>query len=377
MPNRFYQQLLKRLAKEIEKVMRDPRTDTGAPAMALLGASLLYGGAASLRRKLYRRSMLSTRKLTAPVISVGNLTAGGTGKTPMTIYLARLLQKENYLPAVISRGYGGRAEKKGMIVSDGVTIFTDARYAGDEPIMLAGRLPGVPVIIGQNRYQSAMTAIERYGCNIMILDDGFQHMRLHRDLNIVLMDARQPVGNGHVIPRGMLREPCSALEDADAVVLTRSTDKRSPIPGKIASFLNNIPLFQAGQAAYLHHFHDPREKSGPFRLENLNGKSVFLFSGIAHNDDFYRTVSAMGAKIKGHAAFADHHRYEEIEIADIMTAAVKAEADLLLTTEKDLARMQADAPIPWPLPFAAIGVKMTFHDEAFACFVTRAIKPVA
>jgi tetraacyldisaccharide 4'-kinase len=363
----------KHLVKRIEHVIHTPKAktdDTGLKKI-LWCASQLYGSAAFFRRKLYQKKKCFLKQLPVPVISIGNLAVGGTGKTPMTIYLAKLLREKHFFPAILSRGYGGTFEKKGGIVSNGNSILADSTQAGDEPLMMAKQLADIPLIVGHSRYRSGLEAINNFGCNLIILDDGFQHLALFRNLNIVLMDAFKPVGNGYLLPRGILREPLGALVDADAVIFTRSPTKKPPIAAEILPFLRELPLFWAEQDAYIDSAIAKSEEINAPTLNDLNGKKVYLFSGIARNDDFHQTITATKAQIVGHDMFGDHHRYTKNEIDTIIKAAIKAKADWLLTSEKDFARLMT--PIQWPLPFAAIGVKVRFPNDGFDHFVLKAI----
>ena len=184
--------------------------------------SKAYGAGVRLRRDGYALGFLKSRKLPCTVISIGNLTTGGTGKTPMTIYVAERVRQLGYRVAVISRGYKGAAEKNGGIVSDGNAILMDPNTAGDEPFLLAASLKGIPVLVGHDRYQSGMKAINRFQTEVVILDDAFQHLALFRDLNLLLLDSTMPFGNGRLLPRGTLREPAAALRFSDALIMTRS-----------------------------------------------------------------------------------------------------------------------------------------------------------
>lgn len=373
MPNRSSLKLLNHLIKQIKKVIYTPYAephDTGFKKV-LFGASLLYGSAAVFKRKLYQNKKHSIKKLPVPTVSVGNLAVGGTGKTPMTVYLAKLLRNQHYYPAILSRGYGGTFEKKGGIVSDGNSILADSIQAGDEPLMMAKELTGIPVLVGRNRYQSGLRAVKKFGCNIVLLDDGFQHVRLYRDLNIVLLDAELPIGNGYLLPRGILREPYCSLSAAHGVVFTRTPLKRPPIPSKIAKYIKPHTIFWARQKIYPHYYFDGSKTSLPVNPAHLKGKKVYLFSGIARNDDFHHTIKTMGAKIMGHDTYGDHHRFCKEEIRAIIEKAVKTTSELLVTTEKDFARIENS--IQWTLPFLAIGVKMTFSNNAFDRFVMRSI----
>ncbi len=190
--------------------------------LLLMLLSKAYGAGVLLRRDGYASGFLKAKKLPCTVISIGNLTTGGTGKTPMTIYVAERVRRLGYRVAVISRGYKGTAEKSGGIVSDGSAIRMDPVTAGDEPFLLAASLKDIPVLVGHDRYQSGMHAINRFQTEVVILDDAFQHLALFRDLNLLLLDSSLPFGNGHLLPRGTLREPTSALRFSDALVMTRS-----------------------------------------------------------------------------------------------------------------------------------------------------------
>ena len=185
-------------------------------------ASKIYGGGVKLRQKLYQKGLVKSKRLPCMVISVGNLSVGGTGKTPMTIYLANLIQDFGNKAVVISRGYKGRAEKAGGIVSDGKVLLMGPETAGDEPYMMAVKLKNVPVIVGKNRFEAGMLAVRTFKPEVLVLDDAFQHLKLERDLDLVLLDCQRPFGNGHMLPRGIMREPVSALSRADALILTRS-----------------------------------------------------------------------------------------------------------------------------------------------------------
>ena len=194
-----------RIKKKIESViMSDDNNGNGCFLLLLSMASKVYGGAVKLRRTFYKKSVFKSKKLSRPVISIGNITAGGTGKTPMTIYVANVINALGYNVAVVSRGYKGKAETKGGIVSDGETLLMTPEISGDEPYMMAAKLKDVPVIVGKNRFKAGRLAIGKFAPDIILLDDGFQHLKLERGLDLVLLDCRKPLGNGHLLPRGMM-----------------------------------------------------------------------------------------------------------------------------------------------------------------------------
>ena len=209
--------------------------------------SKAYGAGVRLRRDGYALGFLKSRKLPCTVISIGNLTTGGTGKTPMAIYVAERVRRLGYRVAVISRGYKGASEKSGGIVSDGNTILMDPNTAGDEPFLLAASLKGIPVLVGHDRYQSGMHAINRFQTEVVILDDAFQHLALFRDLNLLLLDSSIPFGNGHLLPRGTLREPASTLRFSDALIMTRSPQ---PFCSHLEPWAMNRPVFCAIHEPY-------------------------------------------------------------------------------------------------------------------------------
>ncbi len=375
MPNRLLRDRFNRIKYRIEEIMQSP-VQKHRPSFletGLRGTAFIYGHVSALRRRWYRKKAFASKRLPAYVISVGNLAVGGTGKTPMTIYLAKRLQQLKYRPAIISRGYGGSAEKSGCVVSDGNTILAGSSEAGDEPVMMAKALDQVPVIVGRNRYRSGNLAIKNFGCNVIILDDGFQHIKLSRDLNILLLDAKNPLGNGYVMPRGILRETCPSISDADVVVFTRSHGKEGHISPHLATYTKEIPCFWSGQTAYLLKTQHTAAPDMPLTLNDLNGKRVYLFSAIARNQDFYRTIQAIGANIQGHSTFSDHHFYTPKELKQIIALAVQSKSELLITTEKDLARLEN--PPTWPLPFIAVGVKIVFSTKSFDQFVAQSIEP--
>jgi tetraacyldisaccharide 4'-kinase len=307
------------------------------------------------------------------VISVGNITAGGTGKTPMTIYLARRIHQMGYRAAVISRGYRGRAEKSGGIVSDGRKIFMGPELSGDEPFMMATRLQivEVPVLVGQNRYRIGLVAIDKFNPDVIVLDDGFQHIRLARDVDLLLLDSRRPFGNGCLLPRGPLREPISSLQRADFFILTRF----DLMPGVTESedltvltgYLNGRRLYKTTHEPVLYSWLKsgadsiPANSKDTYNLSVLKDRKVMAFSGIANNANFKLTLAELGYDLAGFMDFPDHHFYSDSDIVEIIKSARDAGADCLCTTDKDYARM-ANRPA-WPMDLAVIGVEISFGDE--------------
>ncbi len=343
--------------------------------LLLMLLSKAYGAGVLLRRDGYASGFFKAKKLPCTVISIGNLTTGGTGKTPMTIYVAERVRRLGYLVAVISRGYKGTAEKSGGIVSDGSAIRMDPVTAGDEPFLLAASLKDIPVLVGHDRYQSGMHAINRFQTEVVILDDAFQHLALFRDLNLLLLDSSLPFGNGHLLPRGTLREPTSALRFSDALVMTRSAQ---PFCSPTEPWAMNGPVFCAIHEPFFSHRFSVGEKPA-FHVnapctgdELLIGKRYYAFSGIARNDDFLKTLKKMGANVCGFLGFSDHHFYSTEDIQAVLSAAVNAGATTLVTTEKDLVRLHGR--FQFPLECVVIGIRICLDNAmAFDRFIQNRI----
>ena len=312
----------------------------------LYGASMIYGKLSQMRYRLYDRGLLRRRRLPCCVISVGNLTVGGTGKTPMTIYMARFFKDIGYRVVILSRGYGGQAQNKGGIVSDGQCIYLDPDSAGDEAFMMAAKLIGIPVVVGKDRYRSGVIAIKKFQAEIIILDDGYQHLRLQRDLNLLLLDAQKPFGNGNVLPRGSMRAPISTINQADAVIFTRCPSekqisglaKEMDIPSK-AYFTRHIPVVYKAVAP-----NNEMNGGSILSLATLEPSAVFgakvlAFSGIANNLDFRRSLTSLGVQIIEFLEYADHHRYTDGDIKGFQKRGRDAGAEWLATTEKDFYRI--------------------------------------
>lgn len=350
----------------------------GPLAASLFAASMGYERVVRLRSALFDRGVLPIRRLQVPVISVGNLAAGGTGKTPTVLFLAAELRRRGFRPAVVSRGYRGSAERTGGVVGDGERVLLEADQAGDEPRLLAERLPGVPVIVGADRYAAGTNAIRRFSPDVILLDDGFQHRRLARDVELALLDARRPLGNGHLLPRGPLREPPGALKRADALILTRSD--RGGVPPRVPG-TEGIPVFRAVHRPVLRRIvpagapMDAARKSptGPAHLAN---RRIFVFSGLANNAGVLRTVRALGGNPVGAMDFPDHHAFSDADRERVGRRAETASADLLATTEKDAVRLPGDATFPRDL--AVVGVEMDFRGDAdrFHRFLTRRLETI-
>ena len=351
----------------------------------LFMVSLVYGGAVKLREALYKKSVLRSKKLPCFVISIGNLTVGGTGKTPMTIYVAKLVKRLGYKVSVISRGYRGSAEKTGGIVSDGRRIFMGADAAGDEPYMMATKLKNIPVIVGQNRFKAGMRAVRKFDPDVIVLDDAFQHIKLVRDINLVLLDYRHPFGNTHLLPRGVLREPISALKRGNAFILTRSdatSDGDFSVSGfseerlkaKLKRFKYNAPIFKTFHIPNIYVVIKGKTSACRYGPEFLQGRRAFAFSGLANNHDFHRTIAGFKCVVTGFLGFPDHHPYSDMDLENIVRSAKDTGANCLITTEKDYVRIAHR--ITWPIDLVVIGLDSSFADDGFNAFVKAKLEGI-
>ncbi len=326
--------------------------------------SIFYGWVVRLRSVLYARGLLQTRQLPCPVISVGNITAGGTGKTPLVMTLARELNKKGVPVAILSRGYKGKQTSE-VVVSDGQEIRLSCGEAGDEPYLIAKRLKGIPVLIGKDRFFNGRIALQRFGVRGIILDDGFQRLQLRRDLNILLVDATIGFGDGHLLPRGILREPLTHLRRANLFMLTKVEDRKAC--QSLERFLKRIHP----AAPVFHSRYEPSGLIGPGEeweeVEFLKGKDVLALSGIADPLSFSSLLKKCGMKVIKEAAFPDHHRYTRSDIASLEKAAQGA--DWIVTTEKDLVRLGGFEI--GHLPIRALRIAMKVEEEAFFEEVTR------
>ncbi|MBI5968081.1 MAG: tetraacyldisaccharide 4'-kinase [Deltaproteobacteria bacterium] len=319
--------------------------------------SFFYGWAVSARIFLYTHRILKTHSLSGKVVSVGNITLGGTGKTPFVCLLSEMLRAREYRVAILSRGYKGKFQGPFGLVSDGEQILMNWLQAGDEPYLLAEKLKGVPVVIGKERWLSGKYAIEQFQAEVAILDDGFQHLPLKRNLDLVLIDSSSPFGNGYLFPRGVLREPLKQIRRADAIILTKVGQSGNNIKLKenLANILDGRPIFQVDYA--------PTEirvwgEKTPLPPEHLKGKKVLAFSGVAKPESFWQSLLNLGAVIVGTKTFPDHHRYGQKDVEKLWEKGAALKVDALVTTEKDLVRMEGFPP--GLIPLWALSIQHSF-----------------
>ncbi|MDE0186434.1 MAG: tetraacyldisaccharide 4'-kinase [Candidatus Poribacteria bacterium] len=344
--------------------------------------SWLYSVVVRVRNRLYSSGMLKVKRLPCPIISVGNIVAGGTGKTPTVIWIAKHLQTKGYPVAVLLRGYGRQYRSAMTVVSDGNQILGCVEECGDEAMMIARAVPGCIVIVGKNRYDAGCAAIRMMGVStgVLILDDGFQHRRLYRGLDIVTVDSTQPLGSGKLLPAGTLRETNAALKRADVVLLTRTDQQLAP------TFQSTRPA--ASKSAALEGIVDPDnfyesrhcptalyelKSRQPIPLDWLSGKRILAVCGIGAPDAFAETLRQHGAAQVTLIAYPDHHRYRLDDYKQISAQFGEIGADMIVTTEKDAQRMAGFEGLRCFV--LAVALEITKNQIGFSRRLMHAIRP--
>ena len=311
---------------KIEKIMNEKDVSIFAHIPLYL-LSLAYGFVVATRNKLFDKGFFEARELECKVVSVGNLTVGGSGKTPMTLYLAEYFRDKGFKPVILSRGYKGKISGV-SIVTDGNKIFLGPEESGDEPYLMATKLKEVPIIVSRNRYEGGLVAIKEFDPDVIILDDGFQHRGLKRDLNIVLVDSVRNFGNEYLVPRGILREPVKSIGRADLMMLKGGDDSAD------MSFNKSIVKFSYAPKGIFAGNSGSEED-----VEFLKGKNVITVSAIASPKGFVSTVEKIGAVIKENLIYTDHYDYEEEDLEEINDIALKNDNSIVVTTEKDYVKL--------------------------------------
>jgi tetraacyldisaccharide 4'-kinase len=288
----------------------------------------------SLWRFLYFCRLLPVKRVNAFVVSIGNLSVGGTGKTPFTIFLAQEYQKRGAQVGIVSRGYGGKYPEPVAVVSDGKTIFRSAEAVGDEPYLMAKQLTGVPIIVSRDRFLGCQQLIEQFGVRTILLDDGFQHLRLHRDLNIMLIDTTKT--NSFLLPKGPMREPLTAIHRADLVILTRTETPSESSPLITESGFAGPVLKIAFSPVELIQVENQTHRP----LSALSGESILAFCGIGNPASFTNMLIRLGATLRETMLFRDHFQYTASDIQSITARAKALDITTIVTTEKDAVRLE-------------------------------------
>jgi tetraacyldisaccharide 4'-kinase len=329
------------------------------PVPALLPFSWLYGCVVVLRNLMFDWKIFRTERVGVPVISVGNITTGGTGKTPVVELIVKALQERNIRCAIVSRGY--KRETHGLVeVSDGSSLKTKVRNAGDEAFQLATRLPKAIVVVDEQRVRGARYAVERLNAQAVVLDDGFQHRALHRDLDIVLIDAARSPFTMAMLPAGYRRDALSSLKRANAILLTKvmrdtNIEKHKEQIGlysdaKIFSSSFTIVAFRRAKTGF------------SVDLNSVKGKQAVAFCGIGQPESFKDSLDDLGIRVSSMISFEDHHPYSDSDIRRVIEEQEKFKADYIITTEKDLARVSSlDFPEKYPLFY--LEIEVSIHQE--------------
>ena len=376
---------IERLESSLVKIIQEKGADRDQPgAIRLLlavlkGFSCLFAAIVALRALLYRSGILRRYPLGVQVIAIGNVTAGGTGKTPVTEIFARTLAEEGRKVAILSRGYRRKEAPlwqrlfkqvidPPLVVSDGKRVLLDAATGGDEPYMLASNLPGVAVVVDRNRVKAGRYAIKRLGCDTLILDDGFQYQKLKHSVEVVLVDSTNPFGNGHMLPRGILREPARHLKRADIIFLTKCRGDVSAVREEIRRYNRTADIVECNHAPRVLKDVWSREE---LPLDWLSGKTLCTLSGIASPKGFENSLRRLGAKVVWCERYADHHRYDSSEILYALNRTADMGADALVTTEKDAVRFPRFETSPVRCLYLRISIEILSGGNNFRQIINR------
>ena len=329
--------------------------------------SLLYGAVTRTRLSLYRRGTFQTSKLDRPVISIGNITTGGTGKTPLVEHVARTIAAQGKKVCILTRGYGRKDPHLQVIVSDGYGLLASPSEAGDEPYLLATRLKGSAAVISSaDRIAAGREAIKDFGTECFVLDDGFQHLRLARDLNILTIDATNPWGGGRLLPHGRLRESVDGLSRADCVVITRCDQGKSvhALREEISRLTGGKPIFESQMRMVRV---SPLKNGG----ETLAPPArVIAFCAVGNPASFFESLQRAGFEIAAERSFADHHVYSQDEIDSIIDVAKETGAHALVTTAKDAVKLRT---LSFALPCFVSEIEIAIEDaERFTQLILEA-----
>ena len=376
---------IERLESYLVKIIQEPGADRNQPGpiKALLwllkGVSGIFALVVAIRYFFYHIGLLRRFPLGVQVISIGNVTAGGTGKTPVTEIFARTLRDEGRRVAILSRGYRRKEApflkrlvtnvvEPPLVVSDGRRVLLDSETGGDEPYMLASNLPGVAVVVDRNRVKAGRYAVKRLGCDTIILDDGFQYQHLKHSIEVVLVDSTNPFGNGHMLPRGILREPASHIRRADIIFLTKCRGDTSEVKKLIRSYNAKAEIVECNHEPSVLKDVWSREE---YPLSYLKGKTVCTLSGIASPKGFENSLRHLGSKVVWCERYADHHRYAASEILYALNRTADIGADALITTEKDAVRFPRFETTPVKCLYLRIVIKILSGAENFTSIINR------
>lgn len=299
--------------------------------------SIIYGLIQKLRVKLYDFKILKKIKIDgAYIVCIGNITAGGTGKTPAVQYFAEKFISEGKKVAIISRGYLGKREYEPLIVTDGFNILCKPEESGDEPYLHAASL-NCPVVVAKKRYAAAKLCKEKFGSEVIIMDDGFQHIQLERDWNIVLIDATNPFGGGYLLPAGRLREPVEGLKRADEFIITRSDSVNSETLNEI---IKELKVFGKKISKAVHFPSYFILNKNIISSEKLAGKKALIFSGIGNPENFKKSIENLNIIVSEEIAYKDHYKFNKKDLKEIEERVKELNIEIVVTTEKDFVKIE-------------------------------------
>jgi tetraacyldisaccharide 4'-kinase len=343
----------------------------GAATIALAPLGLVYGAAIKVRSALYRNGILKTQSVSIPVISVGNITTGGTGKTPLVEWIASELAARGHRVCVLTRGYRRANPTERVVVSDGDQILADAGQSGDEAMMLARSLVGkAAVVCDADRVAGANWAIENLKPDALILDDGFQHVRIGRDLDIVTIDATNPWGAGRLLPAGILREPIKSLGRADCIILTRTSNTINAGLQERIRQATDAPIFCSTTVFRRVTALDSLENA--IEEETLRKQPISAFCGIGNPNAFFKQLREEGFDLQHTEAFRDHHKYSQTDIDLVSRRAADAGAQALITTAKDAVKLES---MRFGLPCYVVEIEMqVLEAERLLASIDEAIQ---
>lgn len=334
---------------------------SGSASPAMKPLSLLYGGAMRARAALYSRGLLSSFDAGVPVISVGNITTGGTGKTPVVAWVAEALAQEGFRVCVLTRGYGRRDESSMVLVSDGERVRSDATEGGDEPLLLAEMLKGRAAVVShKNRVEAARWARLNLSTDLFVLDDGFQHFRLRRDVDIVTLDGTNPWGGGKLLPEGRLREPPESLKRAGIIIITRSEQAAglSALKREVESLSGRKAFISRTRIRTVRPLAQEAAPQGA--ASSPSSYRVAAFCALGNPQAFFNNLEKNGFDLLSTQALADHHVYTQSDIEGIERQARARGAEALLTTAKDAVKLR---PLKFELPCFVVDIELEFEDE--------------
>lgn len=357
----------------------------------MMGLSIVFRGLVQLRIALFRKGWKSQQYLGTQVVSIGNLTVGGTGKTPVVELLAKSLRDRGRKVAILSRGYKSKrlevrqkwkdkngqdlpSDKMPKVVSTGSALLLDSKYAGDEPFMLARNLDGVAVIVDKDRVKGARFAVGQLGAETLILDDGMQNFGLAHSIDVVLVDSRSPFGTEALLPRGTLREPPKNLRRAGFILITKCDgSSNAELITRIRKYNPTADIIECAHAPkYLEDLHTREQKP----LDFLEGKWTGAISAIAVPESFERSLEKLGAKVEISRRFSDHHRFNRRNVDDFMQRCVERDMEIIVTTEKDAVRFPKPTEINVPIYFLRIEVQILSGQDSWDKLVNLLCNPI-